>query len=249
MSELLQYVTPCVTDAMNETLEKDFNAEEVRTALFQMAPSKAPGIDGFTACFFQRHWSILGDDVTAAVLDFLNGGELPPGLNDIVITLIPKVRNPQKIYQYRPIALCPVIYKIDAKAITNLLWSMLDEVIGAEQSAFVPGRLITDNVLVAYESIHAMKKRRRDNTAYCAVKLDMLKAYDRVEWNYLEAIMSRLGFCDRFIWLVMKCVTSVRFSVKVNGTLLPFFQPTRGLRQGDPSPPSYSLFARKALHL
>ena len=110
-------------------------------------------------------------------------------------------------------------------------------VIGDEQSAFVPGRLIKDNVLVAYESIHAMKKKKKGKNSSCAVKLDMLKAFDRVEWHYLEAMMTKLGFCDKFIRLVMKCVSSVRFSVKVNGTLLPFFQPTKGLRQGCPMSP------------
>jgi hypothetical protein len=82
------------------------------------------------------------------VLDFLNGGELPVGLNDTSITLIPKVRNPQAISQYRPISLCPVLYKIAAKAVTNCLRGCLDEIISEEQSAFVPRRLITDNVLV-----------------------------------------------------------------------------------------------------
>lgn len=84
-----------------------------------MALSKAPCVDGFTAGFFQRHWNIIGDDITIAILDFLNGGELPMGLNDTAITLIPKVRNPQKITQYHAIALCPVLYKIATKASTN----------------------------------------------------------------------------------------------------------------------------------
>ena len=97
---VLDNVNPRVSDAMNEFLAKDFTAEEVKTALFQMAPSKAPGVDGFTAGFFQRHWDVLGDDITAAILDFLNGGELPSGMNDKAITLIPKVHNPQRIFQY-----------------------------------------------------------------------------------------------------------------------------------------------------
>ena len=124
-----------------------------------MAPSKAPGVDGFTAGFYQRHWDLLGGEVTNALLDFLNGGELASGLNDTSITIIPKVKHPQSISQYRPIALCPVLYKIASKAITNRLRCLMDEVISEEQSAFVPGRLITDNVLVAYESVHTMRRR------------------------------------------------------------------------------------------
>ena len=151
---------------------------------------------------------------------------MPLVLNDTTTTLIPKVWNPQRISQYQPISLCLALYKIVAKAVTNRLRGLMDEIIGDEQSAFVPGRLITDNVLVAYESVHAMKKKKRCKQASCAVKLDMLKAYDRVEWHYLEAMLVRLGFCDKFVRLIVKCVTSIRFTVKVNGSLLPFFTPS-----------------------
>ena len=173
---------------------------------------------------------MLHDDVTQAVLGFLNRGDLPTGLNDTSITLIPKVRHPQSISQYRPIALCPVLYKIAAKVITNRLRSVMDELISDEQSAFVPGRLITDIILVAYESIHTMKRRKKGKNYMCAVKLDMMKAYDRVEWHYLESILLRLGFSVVFVRLIMKYFTLVRFTVRVNGELLPYFTPSRGLR-------------------
>lgn len=93
----LSHVHVKITQAMNDDLIKPYTAEEVRVALFQMAPSKAPGVDGFTAGFYQCHWDLLCADVTLAVLDFLKGGELPAGLNDTSITLIPKVRHPQLI--------------------------------------------------------------------------------------------------------------------------------------------------------
>ena len=132
MEELLQCVQPWVTEEMNHTLEREYTAAEVKQALFDMAPSKAPGVDGFTAGFYQRHWDVVGEDITTAILSFLNGGELPVGLNDTAITLIPKVHHPQKISQYRPIALCPVLYKIAVKTVANRFRLILDDVIGKE---------------------------------------------------------------------------------------------------------------------
>lgn len=169
------------------------------------------------------------------------------GFNDTSITLIPKVRHPQSVYQYRPIALCPVLYKIAAKAITNRMRGNMDEIISEEQSTFVPGRLITDNVLVAYESVHTMKGRKKGKNYSCAVKLDMMKAYDRVEWHFLEATMIKLCFSISFARLIMKCVSSVRFSIRVNGELLPFFTPSKGLRQGDPVSPFLFLLCAEGL--
>ena len=106
----------------------------------------------------------------------------------------------------------------------------MDEVISEVQSAFFTGRLITDNVLVAFESVHTMKRRKKGKIFSCAIKLDMMKAYDRVEWHFLEAMLLRLGFPGSLVRLIMKCVTSIRFSMRVNGELLPYFTSSRGLR-------------------
>jgi hypothetical protein len=235
-----------VTPLMNDMLDKLFTEEEVEKALFQMAPGKAPGVDGFNAGFFQAHWEMLRPCVVPAVLNFLNGGELSEKVNKTLLVLIPKVSNPQDLSQYRPISLCNVLYKICLKTMANRMRTILDEVVSEEQSAFVPGRLITDNVLIAYECIHHLKKKK-GKIGECAIKLDMAKAYDRVEWRYLEAVMKALGFSEQWCNLVMKCVTTVSFSVCVNGVFSETFKPTRGIRQGDPISPYLLLLCAEGL--
>ena len=146
-----------------------------------MGPTKAPGQDGMSALFHQKFWHIVGTDITNAVLDFLNTGVMLPELNYTHIVLIPKVKSPEKMSDFKPISLCNVIYKIISKMLANRLKLILPQLISPYQSAFVPGRLITDNVLVAYETLHAMHGQKKGKKCAIALKLDISKAYDRVE--------------------------------------------------------------------
>jgi hypothetical protein len=113
-----------------------------------------------------------------------------------LLVLIPKVNDPESITQFHPISLCNVIYKIISKMLAHKLKGVLPDVISPMQSAFVPSRLITDNVLVAYECVHTIKNKRNGLTGSCAVKLDMHNTYDSVEWIFLESMMRIMGFAE-----------------------------------------------------
>lgn len=206
-------------------------------ALKTIGSLKAPGPDGLLALFYKEFWEIVGDEVVSDVLNVLRGGPMPNKWNETTVVLIPKVRRPETIKDLRPISLCNVIYKLISKVLSNRLKRILPDIIAPSQSAFIPGRLISDNILIAYEMTHYLKRRRKGKEGYAAIKLDMSKAYDRVEWTFLRDMMMKLGFDSRWVDLVMKCVTSVKYKIRVNGDLTEEIIPERGLRQGDPISP------------
>jgi hypothetical protein len=175
------------------------------------------------------------------------GKELAETINETILVLILKVKNPTLLSQFRPISLCNVFYKIASKVLVNHLKVILPEVISKEQSTFVLGMLITDNIISPYKCLHFMKRSRSKTNSYCALKLDMMKAYDRVEWEYLEAIMVKLGFAQHWVNVVMGMVRTVSFFVLFNGEKLDGFKPTRGIRQGDPISPYLFLLETESL--
>ena len=146
-----------------------------------MAPLKAPGLDGMPPPFYQHYWHLIGDDVAKAVIFCLLNGHLPPELNQTYLTLIPKVKNLEKVYEFRPITFCNVLYKLVSKVFANRLKKILPHIISETQSVFQSDKAISDNILVAFETLHHMKTNKSGKNGFMAMKLDMSKAYDRVE--------------------------------------------------------------------
>lgn len=166
---------------MFEDLLRPFTGEEVLTTLLSMSPPKTSGPDGFNAIFYQYYWDVVGDELSAMVLEILNDHRHPTDLNYTYITLIPKVPKVILPSHFQLISLCNVTMKLVTKCIANRLKHVLPSLIDDSQSAFVPRRLITDNALVAFEAFHYLKCKTKGIKGYMALKLDMAKAYDRME--------------------------------------------------------------------
>uniref|UniRef100_A0A803P3V6 Reverse transcriptase n=1 Tax=Cannabis sativa TaxID=3483 RepID=A0A803P3V6_CANSA len=248
MEDILNQSVPCCLSFQdNNLLLEDFTKEDVKTAIGQIHPLKAPGKDGLPGLFYHHHWEAVGDEVITTCLAVLNNNEDSKSINDTLLCLIPKVKDPTVVSDFRPLSLCNVIYKVISKCLANRMKMSMDKVISENQSAFIKGRQIQDNAILGFESLHCLKKGRFGNGKKMALKLDMSKAYDRVEWKFLEGMMRSLGYDDRWIAKVMSCVKSVTFSVLLNGEARGHIIPERGLRQGDPLSPFLFLICSEGL--
>ncbi|OMO87766.1 reverse transcriptase [Corchorus capsularis] len=240
--QVLLHVPRVVTDHMNGELTRDISEEEIRIAAFQLWANKAPGPDGYNGTFYQKYWEIVKEAVCAAVKSFFSSGRMLHEINNTNIILIPKTKNPESVNQFRPISLCNFVYKIISKILTNRLKPYMDSIITQEQGAFVGERQIQDNILIASEAFHYLKLKKKGQKYYMGLKLDMNKAYDRVEWGFLEAILEKFGFCQKWIKWIMECLSTVSYTLVINDKPSGSIIPSRGLRQGDPISPYLFLF-------
>lgn len=232
---------------MNEALTKIPSDDEIQSAMFDINPDKAPGTGGMTSLFFQKFWGITAEAVRHTVKEFFLNGTLDPRLNQTNICLIPKTERPIEMGEFRPISLCNVSYKVISKLMSKRLKKCLPKIISETQSAFVARRLITDNILVAHEVFHALRTNPGCRSKFVAIKTDMSKAFDRVEWSFLEALLLKIGFSTQWVSWIKVCISSVSYQVLLNGEPKGRITPSRGIRQGDPLSPFLFILLMEAL--
>lgn len=231
---MFETVSKKISITQNELLLAPVTSNEVKKALFCMHPDKSTGPDGYSPGFYQKFWGIISGDLVNMVQEFFTQGNLSDYMGDTNIALVPKTRNPVTMRDLRPISLRNMAYKVISKVLSNILKPMLNMLISENQSAFIPGRLITDNIMISYEVMHFMNRKTQGRLGWMALKLDMSKAYDRVEWDFLRRMLSQMGFISDSVCLLMECVCSARYRITHAGRKFGSIIPTRGIRQGDP---------------
>lgn len=134
--------------------------------------------------FFQWFWLIVGNSIKAEVKQIFSSGKIPEYPSKTLITLIPKCNSPESLSNYRPIGLCNTVYKVITKLLVARIRHILDYLVSSLQTTFVPKRKGVDNAIIVQELIHSMSKKKGKD-GFMAIKIDLKKAYDRLEWSFI----------------------------------------------------------------
>lgn len=188
------------------------------------------------AGFFQSHWKVIEDYFCNFVLEVFRCPKMVSEINATFLMLIPKIDNATHIKDFKPISLCNVSYKAITKLVAKRLRDSLPALIGPAQGAFVPRRQSQDNIVIAQEIFHSMRKKK-GKTGWMAVKIDLEKAYDRLNWNFIKDTLEDIGLPPNIIYLIWFAISTPSMRLLWNGEALNSFSPQRGIRQGDPLSP------------
>lgn len=196
-------------------LEGDFTALEIKNAFLSLPRNKTCGPDGFTAEFFIGCWSVVGTEVVEAVGEFFKSRKLLKQWNATTLVLIPKVHNAARTSDFRPISCLNTMYKVISKLLATRLQILLESVISHSQSAFMPGRLLAENVLLATEIVNGYNWKNIEPRAM--LKVDIRKAFDSIRWDFVIATLRGLHIPEKFVNWISECLSTPSFSVSING--------------------------------
>ncbi|RVW41291.1 Endonuclease MutS2 [Vitis vinifera] len=197
-----------------ETLERPFTEEEIYVALMEMNGDKAPGRTALQWLFWQSCWEFIKEEILEMFKDFYDHSSFLKSLNNTFLVLIPKKSGAEDLRDFRPISLLGGLYKLLSKVLANRLKKVVGEVVSTSQNAFVKGRQILDASLIANEVIDTWQKQK-EKGIIC--KLDIEKAYDNINWKFLVKVLQKMGFGSKWVGWMWSCLSSVKFSVLVNG--------------------------------
>ena len=207
--------------------------EEIYRNFFSIPPLKALGLDGYHVIFFQKNWHILGSGIIQVIQEIFETTTIPEDWGATNLILIPKINRPNMITQFRPISLCNTLYKLVSRIILQRLKPYITNIINPCQASFVPSRCTSDNIIIVQEIIHTMVRKSRPK-GHVALKLDLEKAYDHLEWSFIKETLEFFQIPHKLINLIMNMISSTCINIMWNGTPLSTIIPSRGIYQGDP---------------